>query len=162
LIFQNDLILELTTKVKTRQGFHLWVLPNPAYSNAIRSTTLLDSMRLRLVPVQIVSIPNWHFVHTVVPCILCTVHPQHKICSNIHLSAVLHLNFAGNCKVMASIWWTPVSPKSIFTARMSWSYNWARWKSGQIISVIESISPLTRRLSWYIFWFIIYHPLLSL
>jgi hypothetical protein len=38
---------------------------------------------------------------------------------------------------------------------MSWSYNWARRKNGQIISVIESFAPLTRRLSCYIFWFII-------
>jgi hypothetical protein len=84
-----------------------------------------------------------------------TVHPQHKIYGNIHCSAVPQVNFVGNCTIMASIWWTPLSPKSIFTARISWSYYWARRKSGLIISVIQSIAPLTRRLSWYIFWFII-------
>jgi hypothetical protein len=42
-------------------------------------------------------------VQTVVPRILCTVHPQHKINGNIRRSAVPQQNFAGNYRVMASI-----------------------------------------------------------
>jgi hypothetical protein len=42
-------------------------------------------------------------LHTVVPCVLCTVHLQHKINGNIHRSGVSQLNFAGNCTVMATI-----------------------------------------------------------
>jgi hypothetical protein len=50
-------------------------------------------------------------VHTVVLCILFTVHPQHKIYGKIRHSAAPQQNFAGKCTVMAY-------PKSIFAAEM--------------------------------------------
>jgi hypothetical protein len=89
----------------------MWLFHNPGHLNAIRSTTLLDSMRHRLVQVQIVSIPKVDCfmlgMHLYIKCkaLKCArpVHPQHNY-GDICPSAVSQLNFARNSTFMNRIY----------------------------------------------------------